>query len=176
MMSATVRARRCRRLFPLAAVVCVIAVSACGSSGHTPDASSHQSFLAFSQCMRRHGLADFPDPVAGGGIQINSSSGLNPASPAFQAAQATCMKLLPGGGPPAHASEQQKQQLIATSQCMRKHGVSGFPDPITSATPPSNPQNCSIAEGTGNLWLLVPNTININSPAFKQAATACKFH
>ncbi|HTX12324.1 MAG TPA: hypothetical protein VME22_27150 [Solirubrobacteraceae bacterium] len=59
---------------------------------------------------------------------------------------------------------------------MREHGVSGFPDPITAATPPINPQDYGIAEGVGDLWLLVPSTINVNSPAFRQAGGACNFH
>jgi hypothetical protein len=78
--------------------------------------------------------------------------------------------------PPTHATEQQKQQLLATSECTRAHGVSGFPDPITAATPPSSLQDYSIAEGIGDLWLLVPSTIKVNSPAFRQASDACKFH
>lgn len=170
--------RRCQRLLAsLAAAVCAVAIGACGSSGHKPNASSRAgSFLAFSECMRGHGVTNFPDPNPGGGINIPASSGINPGSPAFQAAQNTCRKQLPGGGPPAHASEQQKQQLFATSQCMRDHGVSGFPDPVTRSSPPSDPQPYSIVEGTGNLWLLVPATINPSSPAFNQAAKACHFH
>ena len=163
-------------LIVLPSVVCAVAIAACGSSGHKPRASSNaQSFLAFSQCMRGHGVTGFPDPSPGGGINIGGT-GLNPASPAFEAAQATCRHLLPGGGPPAHASEQQKQQMFATSECMRSHGVSGFPDPTTRTTPPGNPSNYSLVEGIGDLWLLVPSTINVKSPAFTQAAKACKFH
>jgi hypothetical protein len=157
-------------------ITCAVAIAGCGSSGHKPSAPSHaQSFLAFSACMRSHGVTAFPDPSSGRGINLDGT-GINPAAPAFEAAQATCRKLLPGGGPPAHVSEQQKQQMFATSKCMRSHGVSGFPDPTTRTTPPSNPQNYSIAEGTGDLWLLVPSTINVNSPAFTKAAKACSFH
>jgi hypothetical protein len=181
-MSVTTRTppsrRRCELLVAsLVAAVCAVAIAGCGSSGRKPSASSHGgSFLAFSECMRSHGVTGFPDPGPRGGIQISSSSGINPASPAFQAAQVTCKKLLPGGGPPAHASEQQKQQLFAMSECMRSHGVSGFPDPVTQTAPPSNPTAYSIAEGTGDLWLLVPSTVNVNSPAFTKAAKACNFH
>jgi hypothetical protein len=167
--------RRHRLLVPLTAGMCVVAIAGCGSSGQKPSASSNAgSFLAFSECMRGHGVPDFPDP-SGNGINIGGT-GVNPSSPAVRAAQATCKKLLPGGGPPAHASEQQKQQLVATSECMRGHGVTGFPDPITANGPPSNPRDYSIAAGIGDLWLLVPRTIDVNSPAFKQAANACDFH
>ena len=72
--------------------------------------------------MRSHGVPAFPDPSPGGGINPNGT-GINPAAPAFQAAQATCRKLLPGGGPPAHASEQQRLQLFAMSEWMRHPGA-----------------------------------------------------
>ena len=55
--------------------------------------------LAFSACMRAHGLKDFPDP-SNGGLQIQSSPGsdLNPSNPTFQKAQQACQKDLPFKG------------------------------------------------------------------------------
>jgi hypothetical protein len=41
--------------------------------------------------------------------------------------------------------------------------------------PPSDPRQFSIAIGRSGLTLLVPKTINVTSPAFKQAATTCRF-
>jgi hypothetical protein len=161
-------------LATLVGVVCVAALAGCGSSSTKPSASSHTpAQLAFSECMRAHGVADFPDPSGSGGINI-AGTGINPFSPAFEAARASCKKLLPGGGPGSqHASEQQRQQLVALSECMRSHGVSGFPDPTTK--PPTSLQGYSLAEGIGSdLFLLVPSTINVNSPAFEQAAKICK--
>jgi hypothetical protein len=119
--------------------------------------------------MRANGVPNMPDSG-----QIPDGSSINPSSPAFQRAFHACTKQLPGGGPPAHASEQQKQQLVALAACMREHGVAGFPDPITRAGPPNNPQNYSFSEGIGDLWLLVPSTISVNAPAFEQAAKTCK--
>jgi len=172
----TTRASRLRSLAVAVAVLGGAAMAGCGSTG-TPSATvtnassgPNPAFLQFAKCMRSNGVANMPDSG-----QITPDSGIDPSSPAFQRASSACKKLLPGGGPPAHASEQQKEQLLASSRCMRAHGVSGFPDPVTRTSPPSNPQNYSLAEGIGNLWLLVPSTIDVNSPAFKQAATACKF-
>jgi hypothetical protein len=126
--------------------------------------------------MRSHGVSGFPDPAGGGGGLNLEGTGINPFSPSFKAAKATCSKLLPGGGPGSRkASEQQKEQLLAISECMRSHGVTGFPDPTTK--PPTTSQGYSIMEGlASNLFLLVPNIIDVNSPAFKHAATACDFH
>jgi hypothetical protein len=68
---------------------------------------------------------------------------------------------------------QAKAQMFATARCMRAHGVSGFPDPTTS--PPSNPANFSIAMGRPGAFLAVPRTIDIHSPVFQRAASACRF-
>jgi hypothetical protein len=58
--------------------------------------------LAMSRCMRSHGVPNFPDPTFqtgpnGGlavGIRISNSSGIDPNSPAFQAAQAKCSPII----------------------------------------------------------------------------------
>jgi hypothetical protein len=50
--------------------------------------------VAIAECMRTHGVPNFPDPVITGdghGIASSSSArGLNPRSPAFQHAQQYC--------------------------------------------------------------------------------------
>jgi hypothetical protein len=174
-MSATtviwpMRQRRHYLLVSLTAGVCAVAIVGCGSSAHKPSRSlSVDTLLPFSECMLSHGVPEFPDPSARG-ISIGST-GINPSSPAFEAAQATCNKLLPGGGPLAGASEPQKQQLFAMSKCMPAHGVSGFPDPTTGAAAPSNPQdysiNIAIGSGSDAIQLHVPT----NREPLRPAAT-----
>jgi hypothetical protein len=160
-------------------LACTVAVGACGGSSGKPSTTASSSFysqaLKFSECMRSHGITNFPDPGSRGGIELSSSSGINPFSPGFKAAQAACGKLLPGGGPGAngHPSAQAKRQMLEISECMRAHGVTGFPDPTT--TPPSSPPGGGIALAHAGVFLIVPSTIDINSPAFKQAAAACDF-
>jgi hypothetical protein len=122
--------------------------------------------------MRSHGVPNFPDPSSRGGIQL--SPAMNPASPAFLAARASCQKLMPGGGPAAqHPSAQAEAQTLKISECMRQHGVSGFPDPTLK--PPASPAGYSIVEDRGGVVLAVSDTINPASPVFKQAAAACGF-
>jgi hypothetical protein len=64
----------------------------------TPAQIAHrqQEMLAFSACMRAHGIKDFPDPSSGG-IQLHASPGsdLNPNNPTFQKAQQACQGHLP---------------------------------------------------------------------------------
>jgi len=56
--------------------------------------------LKYSQCMRDHGIKDFPDPNPQGGISVTASPGadLDPNNPLFKAAQKACQSLQPGGG------------------------------------------------------------------------------
>lgn len=159
-----------------------VGVAACGTgaSSYSASGSAAQSdsnnaaFINFSKCMRTHGVPNFPDPGGGGGIQLSSSSGINPFSPAFKAAQSHCRKLLPGGGPPTGPpSAQAERAALETSDCMRKHGVSGFPDPTLKA--PSSPAGYGAIEDRGGVILAIPSTINMQSPAFQQAAKACQF-
>jgi hypothetical protein len=62
-------------------------------------AQQQQKLLAFSACMRAHGLKDFPDP-SNGGLQIQNRRGsdLNPDNPTFQKAQQACQGLMPFKG------------------------------------------------------------------------------
>lgn len=164
----------------VAVVSGVLMIAGCGSSSKPSSPSKSPSNLAaagirFSSCMRSHGVPNFPDPSTSGcavHISIKSSSGINPASPSFHAAQKGCGKLLPGGGPESgKPSAAAKAQMLAISECMRAHGVSGFPDPTT--TPPSNPAGYSGVLERNGVSLAIPTTIDIQSPAVQQAATAC---
>ncbi len=138
-----------RRLAAAALLAAALLAGCGGSSGGGADASAGTGGRAvrFAQCMREHGVPDFPDPVDG---RITMSSGGDPA--ALQAAQAACQQLAPQG----RASPRMQEQILAFSQCMRDHGVPDFPDP----------------QGPGRL--LVPRTIDTQSPQFAQARQACQ--
>jgi hypothetical protein len=167
----------------LAAVACAVLIAACGASGGSVAAASGgpspahvAAGIKFAGCMRSHGIPNFPDPSGGGGIQIPAGSGINPFSPAFKAAQASCQKLMPGGGPGAQRpSEHNELQMLRLSQCMRRHGVSGFPDPTLKLPSNPNPAEYSILEDRGGVVLAVPSTIHPSSPVFEKASAACGF-
>jgi hypothetical protein len=89
-----------------------------GSSSPESSASNQQKMVAYSQCMRSHGVPNFPDPEfhSGGGVGIRiggkkgGPSGINPSSPQFQAAQKACQSDLPRppgakGGPGGAVSD-----------------------------------------------------------------------
>jgi hypothetical protein len=106
------------------------------SSVSTAPGDSHAAaLLAFARCMRADGVPTFPDPAAGGGATFLVPAGSSPTAPAFEAAQARCSKLLPGGGLPdsgSPPSDATLAKLLRIARCMRRHGVPQFPDPLTS--------------------------------------------
>jgi hypothetical protein len=59
-----------------------------------------QEALAYSACIREHGVPNYPDPKpnADGGIDLNAgASDFDPSSPQFKEAEEACEDLLPGG-------------------------------------------------------------------------------
>ena len=79
------------------------AAGICGSSG--PSTGSSQlaqglaAGLAFSRCMRAHGVRNYADPTARNGvISAHVGSGVDRSSPVFQAALRACRSVLPNGG------------------------------------------------------------------------------
>jgi hypothetical protein len=138
-------------------------------------ASPQQAMVTFAKCMRASGVPTFPDPSSGGRIAV--PAGANPAAPSFKAAQVKCQKLLPGGLPGAgsttHPSAQTMARMLKVSRCMRQHGVSGFPDPTTSAPFKTGGGPGVVADREGAIFAL-PTTI-MQSPGFTRAAAACGF-
>ena len=159
------------------------ATSGTAGSGSAPSQTQlQQDALKYAECMRANGVPNFPDPEPGGGFLFQVGTGIDPSSPAFKATQAKCKKLMPGGGPPGpgattHPSAQALAQMVKIAQCMRRHGISDFPDPRTSV--PSNPFPAGSGGGVisdiDGVILVFPATIDTQSPAFTRAAAACNF-
>ena len=145
-----------------------------GSTG----SSAPPGAFAFARCMRANGVPTFPDPAPGGGFAFHASAGFI-SSPAFKAAQARCGKLLPTpggpGGPsfPPQVTAHALAQLRTVAQCMRAHGISGFPDPRSTRPPNLGLGEYSVITDYEGAFLLFPATINMQSPAWDQAAAAC---
>jgi hypothetical protein len=129
--------------------------------------------IKYADCMRAHGVPNFPDPTsAGGGVQL--SDAVNTRSPAFQSAQSACQKLLPGGLP-GHGGRfaTRIEQGVKMAACMRAHGVTSFPDPTTS--PPSTPPAPDETILGGPFGVFSLSASMFESPAFKHAAGPCGF-
>jgi hypothetical protein len=170
------------RLLTAAALLSGALVAGCGGSSPSPAggasssasaAGAVESGVAFSRCIRSYGVPNFPDPkVSGQTVRMGSPSAVR--SPAFQSAARSCQRLLPKGPPgPEAPSGPAQARMLNLSACMRKHGISRFPDPTTS--PPSSSAGDSGIIGSGGYYLAIPTSIDTNSPEFEQAAAACDF-
>ncbi|MBO0815846.1 MAG: hypothetical protein J2P30_11995 [Actinobacteria bacterium] len=157
------RRARLRRPGLLAAALACLAVTAaaCSSSPGTAGGSAKNSELAFSRCMRAHGITAFPDPNAQGGTTLNAGpgTGINPNSPQFQAANSACKSLLPAG---AAVSPAQRAQMLRYAQCMRAHGISDFPDP-------DNQGHLAIKSQPGD-------DLDPHNPRYQAADKACRHY
>ena len=85
--------------FQLAMSQCKKLLPGGGPSGRppAPSASETRAALAWAQCIRKHGVPNFPDPstsanvgLAFRGLVFPVGAGFNPDSPAFKQAQAAC--------------------------------------------------------------------------------------
>lgn len=147
------RGRRAGGLLGVALMAVTLGLAGCGGSssgsgGATPTQPAAQGGAAaqsgsdtsdplvkYSDCMRKNGAPSFPDPVNGRlQLQVKKGGDLDPASPTFQAAQAACKALEPGGlsngaGPGGGNGQAQQDAMLKFVACMRKNGVAKFPDP-----------------------------------------------
>jgi hypothetical protein len=156
------------------AVISLATLAACGSAHKSSNAAgSHTNphALEFANCMRAHGVPNFPDPTgAGGGVNL-AGTGIDPQSPSFKAAQRLCAKLAPGrpGGP--HATESQFIAALKFAKCMRLHGFPQFPDPTRFDAPPGP----ILVIGAG-LYFHVSTSFDPNTPQVNRAVAACGGH
>src|SRR5262249_19177558 len=124
-----------------AAALFAAAVSGCQSGGANPSASSappagsqqQMSALArqYSQCMREHGVPNFPDPtVSDGNVSYGTDDSIKTA-PDFTQAVAACrsiqQRISQTGGKNWKPTAAERQQLAAFAKCVREHGVSEWP-------------------------------------------------
>jgi hypothetical protein len=138
----------------IAVAALVLLVAACGSGPSSPrpagsasgGTSAHsRSAVAYSSCIRSHGVPNYPDPSSGGILPKTSAQHLGVSSSQFSAAQQACQHLLPRFGGQLSASSLQQcylaydcpQALVQRAmtaglhfaRCMRAHGAPSWPDP-----------------------------------------------
>jgi hypothetical protein len=160
--------RRPRRPWPrpprtvaaiIAAAALALLAAACGSGGSPSPAGSggspaaggsagSPSAVAYSACIRSHGVPTYPDPNSSGQLPKTDAQLLGVSTSQYQAAQHACQHLLPTGG----SIQQQEAQCMQNSDCppalvqqmmtadlklalcMRSHGVPNFPDPTNGGS------------------------------------------
>ncbi len=120
----------------LVAAACSGSPSSTGSGG-----SSNSQLLAFSRCMRSHGVPNFPDPNSSGELSKTTLQQLAASDSRFQPATQTCAHLLPNGGsgPTAAEVQQEWSGMLNFARCMHSHGVPDWPDPTPYPPRPNEP-------------------------------------
>jgi hypothetical protein len=134
------------------------ATPAASGSANSSSSERNAQLVKLSQCMRANGVPGFPDPTNGRLILRTGPGGVDPSSPAFQAAAQACKSLQPAGiGPGPGASSQLQSKALKFAACIRKHGVPNMPDPTFK---------------NGNFTLQVPGPPT--PPNFQRAVQACQ--
>jgi hypothetical protein len=110
-----------------------------------PTGSYQEQLLAYGRqlalCARAHGLPNFPDP---NGVEFTPGGIGDPRFPGLGkedlvTAMDRCPEIIrriphpPPPGPPSAATLQKMRQY---AQCLREHGLNGFPDPRADGTFP----------------------------------------
>ena len=128
-----------------AAVAIGLTVAACSGGSATPTVASRSTggeagastqtplaqAQAYSQCIRSHGVPNFPDPVVtpSGGSGYRTS-GIDGKSATFQAALQACRDLpSPWNDSGKELSPADQQAWLRWAACVRTHGVPDLPDP-----------------------------------------------
>ena len=84
-------------IYELAATTCKRLVPQGGPPSPAQVQAAIAALLKNAECMRAHGIANFPDPVVTSHSVGVSIKGLDPNSPLFRSAQGACDKLAPIG-------------------------------------------------------------------------------
>jgi hypothetical protein len=145
-----------RRLF-LLGILSSVTIAACGRGRATPQvatatgtphatstsapANTTRLIHTAAQCIRDHGVPNFPDPVldARGNMQIDRTILDNLPAAVQQTAQNACKSQINAAQqaaeparPPATPAELASETRFAA--CMRQHGYPNFPDPDPDGT------------------------------------------
>jgi len=121
------------------AATAALVLTGCGDSSSPTKAASP---VAFSRCVRAHGVAGFPDPDSSGAIPKATAQQLGVSDSRYQAATQACEYLLPGGGDRDRTQADIGQWwngMLSFARCMRSHGVPGWPDPTPYPPRPTEP-------------------------------------
>ena len=146
-----------------------VLAAACGGSpsstgsGGAPTAggsANSSSAVAYSRCVRAHGVPNFPDPGSNGQIpKAAVVRALREVSDSrAKAATNACTNLNPAGQESPTLTAQEQQDYLTAAACMRSHGIANFPDPAFSG---------------GGVRFAIPASIDTRSERFTQARQTC---
>ena len=130
-----------RERWPLAALATVALIGAgcsdspaekgtasTASSSSTPDKklTARDKAVKFAECIRTHGVSDFPDPNAKNQFEY----GVSVSKAVWTQAVEACKDLQPPGTLSAKRTPKQQSASLRFAKCIRDNGVKDFPDPV----------------------------------------------
>jgi hypothetical protein len=117
------------------------------------------ALVKYSACMRSHGVPQFPDVSVGKGVVKVALPASIVNTPQFKSAQRACRSLAPPRLAPPVITPQDQADYLKAAQCMRSHGVTGFPDPVFSS---------------GQVRFPLPPGMDATSTPFRRAREICE--
>jgi hypothetical protein len=100
--------------------------STAAADGVDENLSKQEKAVKFAECVRAHGVPNFPDPDANG--EYNFGVDVTPA--VWTKAVDACEALKPPGALSAKRTPKEQSASLRFAQCVREHGVKDFPDPV----------------------------------------------
>jgi len=122
-----------KNLWPLAALATVALIGAgCSNgtggagSGGNKKATARDKAVKFAECIRAHGVSDFPDPNEKNQFEY----GVSVTREVWTRATTACKDLQPPGTLSSKRTRKQQSASLRFAQCVRENGVKDFPDPV----------------------------------------------
>ena len=141
------------------AAVSLLAAGCGGGSSTTAATTTQNGRLAYSRCMRSHGVPNFPDPNSSGEIPKDK---IPVGSPHLPAASSTCQHFAPTGLGPRETAQQTRTRLadaLAFARCVRARGFASFPDPTN--------------QGQLTPEMVTAAGLDLHEPQLRRALLAC---
>ena len=149
-----------------AAIIATASVALPAAAFGSGQSTNTQKALAYSRCMRSHGVLNFPDPDSSGLIPKVSLQQLEVSGARFQAAQTACRRLLPLSNQPGPPTQTELREAwndtLKFAHCMRSHGTRNWPDPARDSESPDRPA------------FYLPVGIDLNSPQTTTKLRRCE--
>jgi hypothetical protein len=96
------------------------------SSGATTKLTARDKAVKFAECIRAHGVSDFPDPNEKNQFEY----GVSVTPTVWKRATTACKDLQPPGTLSGKRTTKQQSAALRFAQCIRDNGVKDFPDPV----------------------------------------------
>ena len=102
------------------------ATAAGSGTGGSTKVTARDKAVKFAECIRAHGVSDFPDPNAKNDFEY----GVSVSEAVWTKATSACKDLQPPGTLSSKRTAKQQSATLRLANCVRANGVKDFPDPV----------------------------------------------